>query len=197
LRTIDNNVSDEVASYLYSIIRISNAFDNLDSATTEDVLFVENTLRDRYITTVVAAPLSAHTQLNALKQEKSENLATYYNRASALLRQVGGKDQIGDTPLASNDNFILMTIIRAFIIGIQSDLVRTNTAAQGGFACTGLHKAYLLAQQVSDSLEETKQLQHLAQLQEKARAFDQQQHNRNRPQNQGQVSGASADVHPK
>lgn len=171
-RTIDLMIDVSISEAFESDSRYKGIVDDYSTATAEDVVYMEDLIKQYFPDSAARVKASPSDQLDALAQEKAEPMESYYNRVLALLRQFGGRDARGNQPLTAIEQNTLRMLVKAFIKGVNSSRLRSEASKKGALTASSLHDAYNLIVDAQLQLELEEQEEREAQVSEKAKAYD-------------------------
>lgn len=96
-------------------------------------------------------------QNDETNHRKPETLTSYYQRASNLLRRSHGRDRPRQespvSPLTGLEEFMLNTIINAYVKGLSDSRLRQKVLERDGATCGSLWRAYEIVQSSQRSIE--------------------------------------------
>lgn len=144
LEYIDLLLEGKAAKWADSNTKVRSILDNVGTASAADLLAVQEAIKDKYPADVDDEPeISAQSLLKSLKQDKDESMASYHQRATAILSKLDCKDQsrAGDRNMTSGEKFILEGVITAFVDGLLDSALRMESINARVTNCGSLWRA--------------------------------------------------------
>ena len=167
LTSIEILLADQAEILAESTPQVPEILYKAPDATRDDVTTLQLLFRLQYPGRAPESTnLNVDAEISKLSQQASENLGTYYKRASSLLIQAGSRDRETPlmivrvalkgnfTPLSPSENTVLDSVIRAFIRGISDTTVRADTLRGLVMTQRSLRGAYTIAEESKKLKEE-------------------------------------------
>ncbi|RKF61610.1 hypothetical protein GcC1_154004 [Golovinomyces cichoracearum] len=133
----------EAASWLVSTPMLRLMIDDREQSTKEQVAEFKEHLSARFSSQIIDySEGNIQHDIKAFSQVKSEPLMAYYQRALHLLRRAHGRDNhkslTGAKALAPFEQVVLISIISAFVEGLQDEDLRNEVFSRSILSCGSL-----------------------------------------------------------
>ena len=113
--------------------------------------------------------------LAEFSQLKAEPLSDYYKRATELLFLFNISDRengVSQVTLSEAEEFILESLIEAFVAGLEDEELRLNSVSRGATTSKSLSETYAIVSESNRALGEIQKQFALYTTRQKAEAFD-------------------------
>ncbi|KAI0991472.1 hypothetical protein K3495_g16715, partial [Podosphaera aphanis] len=176
VEAIFRETDEEAARWMDSTPHICRIVDNYEQATAADSSLLERSLKERFPMVARSQPSKTKREMLAeFSQLKAEPLSDYYKRATELLFLFNISDRengVSQVTLSEAEEFILESLIEAFVAGLEDEELRLNSVSRGATTSKSLSETYAIVSESNRALGEIQKQFALYTTRQKAEAFD-------------------------